>query len=405
MKKLLSLCCICALLCGSVSAGAAPKAKYTLSPKGTTVLQNLPDRAIVPVAGPSRHALIPGESPTTGLPWEGEYLPMLVHIGNVEGKGKAKGKDVKLAGIGTASPWGIQYADIVYEEILMTGGSTRFAFLFSDSFAQGQPERGVGPVRSTRLGQLLLGEEWQCGLVHAGGYWGTQGWGDHPSAKLLEEAGGDGRWVPFDVLQGSARLRQYRNRVAGVKAPGNLNVDIMALRSLIPASFSSTPRPFLFGDDSPYLQGYASAHTIHLDWGNKSNVSHFQYDEEAQAYLRYCGPGKKEASWAPFSSFAAVDDRSEEHKQLLLFSNVIVQRVSYRQDNSIQLSPLTIGQGNADIFIGGRYIPGYWVRLSLEDATVFYDDQGRELQLLRGKTFIAHFPPEALCAYVGEDGV
>lgn len=37
----------------------------------------------------------------------------------------------------------------------------------------------------------------------------------------------------------------------------------------------------------------------------------------------------------------------------------------------------SVGKGNADIFIGGRYIPGYWVRESIESPTVFLDDQGQ----------------------------
>lgn len=74
----------------------------------------------------------------------------------------------------------------------------------------------------------------------------------------------------------------------------------------------------------------------------------------------------------------------------------------YHQDGKLHFVPLAVGQGNVDIFIGGRCIPGYWVRPSLEEPTVFYDDQGRELQLCRGKTFIAHLPPEALGSYEGE---
>lgn len=151
-------------------------------------MQNLPDRGIQPGAPPVRHGMIPGESPTTGLPWEGVYLPMLVHIDNGVGKAQIKGSSAKLSGAGTASPWGVQYADIVFEEIIMTEGSTRFAFLFSDSFAGGQPAQGVGPVRSTRLGQLLLGAEWQCGLVHSGGYRASMEWQEHPLAKGLQKA-------------------------------------------------------------------------------------------------------------------------------------------------------------------------------------------------------------------------
>ena len=59
------------------------------------------------------------------------------------------------------------------------------------------------------------------------------------------------------------------------------------------------------------------------------------------------------------------------------------------------------GKGNADIFIGGRYIAGYWVREDTESPTVFYDDQGNELQFTRGKTYIANFPPEALLTFTG----
>ena len=80
MKKLFSILIICALLAGNAGAMAVSKTKYTLPVKGAAVLQNVPDRNITPGTQPIRHALIPGESPTTGLPWEGDYLPMLVQI-------------------------------------------------------------------------------------------------------------------------------------------------------------------------------------------------------------------------------------------------------------------------------------------------------------------------------------
>ena len=61
-----------------------------------------------------------------------------------------------------------------------------------------------------------------------------------------------------------------------------------------------------------------------------------------------------------------------------------------------------IGQGNADIFIDGKYIPGYWVRSDLDSHTVYYDDQGNELQCNRGKTFIALLPNEARCTFTAD---
>lgn len=89
------------------------------------------------------------------------------------------------------------------------------------------------------------------------------------------------------------------------------------------------------------------------------------------------------------------------------FSNVIVQRVPYEFANGSYDMPQmqsaftdgTVAKGNADIFIGGRYIPGYWVRESVSSPTVYFDNKGNEIQLTRGKTFIADFPPEALLTY------
>ena len=75
----------------------------------------------------------------------------------------------------------------------------------------------------------------------------------------------------------------------------------------------------------------------------------------------------------------------------------------YEYTNNSKIMPVmqSVGKGNADIFIGGRYIPGYWVRESIDGPTVFYDDQGKELQFTRGKTYIANMPPEALCTFTG----
>ena len=46
------------------------------------------------------------------------------------------------------------------KESLYRSGQTRITFLFNDSFAEGQP-LSAGPVRSARIGHVLLREEWQ----------------------------------------------------------------------------------------------------------------------------------------------------------------------------------------------------------------------------------------------------
>ena len=42
--------------------------------------------------------------------------------------------------------------------------------------------------------------------------------------------------------------------------------------------------------------------------------------------------------------------------------------------------------------MGGKHIAGYWKRENMESRTVFYDADGNEIQLQRGKTLISVVP-------------
>lgn len=396
MKKILAIMLMAAMLLSTVPAMAAKEKKvdpgtdYTMDTKGTVVLQNVADRGITPQPGEiDINPIVEGESPTTGMPYDTNslYLPMLVQISNPEGSEKINGKKVTAAGIGERAPWGGQYADIVYEGILYRSGQTRITFLFSDSFAEGLPV-SAGPVRSARIGHVLLREEWQGGIVYAGGPRAEE----NNIAAMFAELGASDKGVAFNLLD--AKYEEVKYRVKGVKAPDNYNVNPLGIRALVPTTTVATPHPWLFTDVSPYTDGYEMAYNVNLDWGHKRYISHFHYDEANNLYLRFSGD-------APYMTFADAEDRSEENEEQLAFSNVIIQRVGYEYTNNSKIMPVmqSVGQGNADIFIGGRYIPGYWVRESIESPTVFFDDQGKEIQLTRGKTFIAHFPPESLLTY------
>ncbi len=367
-------------------AGVHSDNAFTLPLEGT-VLQDVPDRNITPNTPPERNPIIPGESPTTGLSWIGFYLPMLVQYSNGMADVKVGKKTEELAGVGARAPWGGQYADIVYEAILYRTGNTRMTFVFSDSLDDGNPT-SFGPIRSARMSHVSLRQEWQGGLVFRGG----PEQADNDIQKELRQSGAYDLGVAFDLETNLTRA--YSNRVKGVKAPENLEADIIGLRSLIPSDYVSQPHAFLFADLNPYTDGYDFAYKINLDWGLKSYVSHFLYDEMNNIYYRYSGD-------VLFQSFASAEDRDEDDMIPLTFSNVIVQRTEYKYASNNKLAPLiqSVGQGNADIFIGGRYIAGYWIRKSEDDPTVFYDDKGDEIQLTRGKTFIAQLPPDCILTF------
>ena len=397
MKKILSVLLVAVLAFSSVSAMAEEVVrndkgtKYTLKTDGHVVLSMQADRGITPAAGVlDVNPVIEGESPTTGMPYDTSslYLPMLVQISNPEGSAKnLAGKKVTSAGIGERAPWGGQYVDIVYEGILYRSGQTRITFLFSDAFAE-MNSLSVGPVRSARIGHVLLREEWQGGIVYAGGPRAEE----NDSAAMFAELGASTKGVTFNLLDNN--YQDYKYRVKGVKAPDNYNADVAGIRTLVPATTVAVPHPFLFDDVSPYIDGYETAYTINLDWGHKRYISSFEYDEANNLYLRY-------SNGAPYMTFAGAEDRSDENSEQMSFSNVIIQRVPYQYTNDNKIMPVmeSVGKGNADIFIGGRYIPGYWVRESIESPTVFLDDQGNEIVLTRGRTFIGHLPPESILTY------
>ena len=190
----------------------------------------------------------------------------------------------------------------------------------------------------------------------------------------------------------------------GVECVSLENNHVLDMRDSVSATASATPRPFLFAEDAYTADTYERAGVIHLDWGGKDTVSHFVYDAQAGVYQRYCGAGVKPEKWAAFAALTSPEDQAEANSQPLSFANLIVQRVDYTldKDSVLRMMEQSVGRGNADIFIGGRYIPGVWARASMSAPTVFYDDQGQELQLRRGKTYIALFPNAALCSYAQE---
>ena len=90
-----------------------------------------------------------GISPVTGLPWTGEYRPLVVQMSNAW----------------QARPhWYISEADIVYESILWGPGHTRYTAIFNDN----HPDY-VGPLRSARVNHCEIREEWDAPFLFYGG--------------------------------------------------------------------------------------------------------------------------------------------------------------------------------------------------------------------------------------------
>lgn len=362
MKRIAALFVALSLLLAAVPGLAATK---------YTEINGKNDRKIQ-VQTAADHDPIPGVSPTTGrllsdyqglpesflgLAVTSEYLPMLVQIDNSSG------------GVGDLAQWGLQYADIIYETPLTSGGITRLSALFSDVLPD-----AAGPVRSARIGHARLAGEWFGGFVHYGCQTKK---GSDVNVELSSLS--IRRFVNrFDGTDGAGKpWKAFFTRRSSTKAPHHQSANVAALSTLVDESVIPVNHAFLFTDTLP-TAGEPAAE-IAINQGAAGYNSHLVYNAEENVYYRYLVNKQDEVLYA---------DR--DTGDALTFANVIVQFTTVNYNGSGDAPVMeTKGKGNADIFMGGRHIAGCWVHDDYKQRTVFYDDQGQEIELQRGRTLIS----------------
>ncbi|MGI5849566.1 MAG: DUF3048 domain-containing protein [Christensenellales bacterium] len=323
-----------------------PDVTATQSPKATVPQEaDNAESGVVPTVTPKR-AL----SYTTGLPFEGEYKPVMVIIENTPG---------------VRPQTGLQTADVVYE-LTVEGNITRFLCVYSDHV----PEE-VMPVRSARIPFLYIQNEWDSVLMHYGGAGsGPAERNDEYSFyghKLYDE-------IKFDVDGWSGHWNKYFYRVSGISAPHNVMGNPLLAQALY--NYNPEPLHWLFDSNAAYPGDGVSKIKLKMCTGDEDFIS-YTYDPKNDVYLRFMGD-------KPF--------KSAETGAQLTVKNVIVQYSTFKVSETRKLWKM-VGSGNADIYIGGKLVKGSWERKSDNDRTVFYDDKGSEIVLRPGNTWI-HIHPE-----------
>lgn len=349
MKKFLSLGLAAILLLSlvpSLAEGQLTRLPGVLKREGVQIKDSYPDNPV-----------IPGVSTTTGLPFTGTYVPVLVVIDNAPG----------------AHPhWGVGQADVIYQVPNMGSGATKLLALFADN----TPEE-AGGTRSTRTPFVDVAAGWGAAFVYAG----SPGTGVKQAANVplqMRNLGMKRTDVLFDTLTNN----DFSHRIRGYEPPHNLSVHVRQIKDIaLQRGIEFEPRGFLFGDERP--TGGLSAQFIEvLHFGNSAKTASngasaatFTWDEATGAYTRS-------------NSSGLYVDRDNPSVGIP-FANVIVQRTRIGSvEGGYVTTPEAVGSGAAEIFIGGRYIAGAWVRKSIDSRTVFLDEQGNEIALSRGKTFI-----------------
>lgn len=287
---------------------------------------------------------------TTGLPFEGKYTPVIAVIENSE----------------QARPQiGLQIADVVYE-VPVEGSITRFLCVFSDNV----PEE-VMPVRSARIPFAFIQHEWDAVFMHFGGA------GSGPSERNAPYSfyGHDlYNQIKIDVDGLSGRWNEYYQRVSSRSKPHNVMGNPLLAQKLY--DYQPKPLTWLFDIEATYMGADVLECKLAMCSGDEDYISYL-YDKVNDEYLRFMH-GKE---------FIA----GETDEQVAV-KNIIVQYTTYKTSEGRKDWKL-VGSGDADFYIGGKLIRGRWERASADDETVFYDDQGIEIVLRPGNTWI-HIHPE-----------
>ena len=267
---------------------------------------------------------------------------------------------------------GISQADIVYE-FLVEGGITRFVGLYQDFSNVGV----VGSIRSARHYMVQLAEAYDAMFLHAGG-----------SPLGFEEI--DKREITsFDEVRGIRNQIFSRdiNRVPGHTVLQYHSCTTSGARFMqwlpsynIRTQHNNNFKQALSFTNNPIPNG-ERAREVGLRYSAVKD-SIFIYEETQNLYYM-----------AQFGSFFTDANNNDP----VTFSNLIIIEIPIadlvghgsgagRQDMS------TVGRGSGYFVNGGSYIRINWSRADKSSQFIYTYENGRELELGHGKTYIGILP-------------
>lgn len=254
---------------------------------------------------------------------------------------------------------GLSAAAVVYE-IIVEGGITRLMAVYA-----GEQADPVGPVRSARDTYLEFASEYNCAYVHAGGSYTAM------SA------------IPHFGLRDLEALREYQWfwRDSSKYSPHNLFTNTENLYKAISEGHSWTDAPtytsWQFVDDDKLPTG-EPALEVNIAFGGSYDVI-YAYNTEGKYYERTNG---------------GVLQTDAATGRTLTTRNIIVQHVpsGIYIEGKGRVNFSVTGEGTAEIFRNGVLTKGTWKKADRLGRTLFYDETGAEIPLVRGNSWVEIVP-------------
>lgn len=250
---------------------------------------------------------------------------------------------------------GLNKADIIYEANV-ENPFTRLMAIFNNS-----DETIVGPVRSSRYYFSRLAVEWSAIFAHCGG----QSLKSEKIVNLDQMRYPSPYWRDKNIggwINLFTKTQNIREKSRKIGFPEKVNLDNHLL---------NTRTLNLSGGDIT---------KISIKYNQKYTIS-YEYKASANTYLRNINSKRHQ------------DSKTFEQ---ITVSNIIIQYVPVKEihgDGEGRLEVEVIGEGIAKVFYGGNYFLSKWIKKSKDQPTVYYDRQGKVLNLNQGSIWI-HLVPE-----------
>ncbi len=251
---------------------------------------------------------------------------------------------------------GLSQAEIVYE-FMVEAPYTRYMGIFLIN----EPE-SIGPIRSSRPYFVTALLEYDPVYVRVGG---------SPEAKRyianLKIADIDGLSTSNKVL--------WKNREVNKKAPHNTYTSMEAIRKTqVERGYRlfGEYEGFKFNEEDRDIDGYSAKEIIIRYF--KDNTTTYSYDPKEKVYYR-----KKDGQ-------VHIDELDNSN---IIAKNIIIQEAKTRIiDNEGRLAIELVGEGKGKYITNGRAMDIKWIKKSRNSKTYYYDENGKEILLNPGVTWI-----------------
>lgn len=279
---------------------------------------------------------------------------------------------VMINNIKVASPQsGLSAADILCEA-LVEYGVTRFMAIFEAQDAMADTTSRIGSIRSARHYYVTFANEFDAIFVHFGG---TSYATDAIKQMHIDEVDGI-----TETLAAKAFSRDKR-----IQSPHNvfLNFSIMlndVFNSSLRSEWDNTrDEIFVFNETDVVPENGQTADKVTIRF-SQSAKPYFTYDSESGEYTRY--------------QFGILH-KDANNDQPLTYKNLIIQYVKYSDIGNEYLTvDLDNAEGEGYYVTNGIAVPIRWKRPEGTNSCKYYDNNGNELVINVGKTYIAYYPDD-----------